>query len=96
MSLALISPGDLPCQGEGGQVDMTIHDDRCLLAVQGPAAMDALAPLIPALDLAKFYFSNFAKVDVDGIPCFVTRTGCGSLSSGAAVPLCRAWASLHS
>ena len=61
-------------QGEGGEVDMEIHDDRCLLALQGPAAVKALAPHV-SLDLAKFYFSNFAKVDVAGIPCFVTRTG---------------------
>ncbi|KAK9796663.1 hypothetical protein WJX73_002188 [Symbiochloris irregularis] len=60
---------------EGGDVDMIIHDDRSLLALQGPAAAEVLAPLVPALDLGKFYFSNFAKVDVDGKPCFVTRTG---------------------
>lgn len=60
---------------------MTLHDDRCLLALQGPAAAEVLAPLVPDLDLNKFYFSNFAKVDVDGKPCFVTRTGCVMLST---------------
>lgn len=53
---------------------MIVHDDRCLLALQGPAAVEVLAPLVD-LDLKTFYFSNFAKVDVGGIPCFVTRTG---------------------
>lgn len=34
-----------------------------------------LQPLIKSMDLSKFYFSNFAKVDINGAHCFLTRTG---------------------
>jgi aminomethyltransferase len=53
---------------------MTIHDDRGLLALQGPSASKVLQGLT-AKDLSKFYFGNFDRFDVDGIPCWVTRTG---------------------
>lgn len=52
-----------------------IHDDRSLLALQGPAAHETLQPLLKDLDLNKFYFSNFALLDIAGIPCWLTRTG---------------------
>ena len=55
-------------------MDMTVHDDRALLALQGPAAAETLAPLVDT-DLSKMYFSNFAKLDIAGIPCYLTRTG---------------------
>lgn len=64
-------------QGEGGKVDMTVHDDRSLLALQGPKAVEVLQPHTDA-DLSKLYFSNFIRVDIAGIPCFLTRTGCAS------------------
>lgn len=60
---------------KGGDVKMTVHDDRSLLALQGPRAAEVLAPLVPAVDLEEMYFSNFARADVNGSPCFVTRTG---------------------
>jgi aminomethyltransferase len=53
---------------------MTVHDDRSLLALQGPAAVETLQPLID-LDLSKVYFSDFHRLDIAGIPCFLTRTG---------------------
>lgn len=53
---------------------MTVHDDRGLLALQGPEAAAVLQPHVKE-DLDKFYFSNFIKTNVKGIPCFVTRTG---------------------
>jgi aminomethyltransferase len=65
----------------GKDVSMTVHDDRSLLAVQGPKAADVLAQLGVTtssgspFDLSKFYFGNFARVNVAGIPCWVTRTG---------------------
>jgi hypothetical protein len=38
-----------------------------------------LFPLPPqkhvAEDLDKVYFSNFRKLDIKGVPCFLTRTG---------------------
>ena len=55
-------------------MDMHIHDERALLALQGPKAASALQGLTK-LDLSKFYFGAFAMVDLAGIPCFVTRTG---------------------
>ena len=53
---------------------MTVHDDRSLLALQGPKAVEVLQPHTDA-DLSKLYFSNFIRVDIAGIPCFLTRTG---------------------
>ena len=58
---------------EGG-VEMIQHDDRSLLALQGPKAMEILQPMTD-LDLSKLYFSNFVKIDIKGIPCFLARTG---------------------
>jgi len=61
-------------QAKGKKVSMTVHDERALLALQGPAA----APTLQALtkeDLSKMYFSNFKRFDVKGIPVWVTRTG---------------------
>ena len=66
-------------QSEGGAVDMTVHDDRALLALQGPAAVETLQPLVD-LDLSKVYFSDFHKLDIAGIPCYLTRTGCATLT----------------
>jgi aminomethyltransferase len=62
-------------QSKGGAVDMTVHDDRALLALQGPAAAETLQPLVK-IDLGKVYFSDFNKLDIAGIPCYMTRTGC--------------------
>ena len=62
-------------QDSGKKADFIVHDDRSLLAVQGPAAHDALQPLLKDLDLNSFYFSNFAILDIAGIPCWLTRTG---------------------
>jgi aminomethyltransferase len=65
----------------GKDVSMSVHDDRSLLAVQGPKASDVLAELGVTtssgapFDLSKFYFGNFARVNIAGIPCWVTRTG---------------------
>lgn len=53
---------------------MTVHDDRGLLALQGPSASKVVQALT-SKDLSKFYFGNFDRFDVAGIPCWVTRTG---------------------
>ncbi len=66
-------------QSEGGAVDMTVHDDRSLLALQGPAAVETMQPLVD-VDLSKVYFSDFHKLNIAGIPCYLTRTGCASTS----------------
>ncbi|DBA76327.1 TPA: hypothetical protein ACH3X1_010039 [Trebouxia sp. C0004] len=62
-------------QDKGKKADFIIHDDRSLLALQGPAAHETLQPLLKDLDLNTFYFSNFAILDIAGIPCWLTRTG---------------------
>lgn len=62
-------------QGKGGDVSMEVHDDRSLLALQGPKAAAVLQTLTGA-DLSKLLFSHFARIDVGGSPCWVTRTGC--------------------
>lgn len=66
----------------GKDVSMEVHEDRALLAVQGPKAAAVLSALGVAssdgkapFDLSRFYFGNFARVRVGGIPCWVTRTG---------------------
>ena len=65
---------DWRVQSDGGKAEMTVHDDRSLLALQGPAAVETLQPLVD-LDLSKVFFSNFHRLDIAGIPCFLTRTG---------------------
>ncbi len=55
-----------------------MHDDRSLIALQGPAAVETLAKLTD-LDLDNFFFSQFAKPNIAGIPCYLTRTGRAAL-----------------
>jgi len=61
-------------QAAGGDCSMQIHDDRSLLALQGPNAAPTVQKLT-SVDLSKMYFSNFATFDIAGISCWVTRTG---------------------
>lgn len=60
-----------------GDVKLTVHDDRSLLAVQGPKAVSSLQTLTDT-DLSKVYFSHFRQgVTIAGVgDCFLTRTGC--------------------
>lgn len=60
-----------------GDVQLTVHDDRSLLALQGPKAVSCLQPLIET-DLSKVYFSHFRQgLTIAGVrDCFLTRTGC--------------------
>ena len=52
------------------------HWDRSLLALQGPAAHEALRTLVPSsFNLDKFYFGQFATTSLKGIPAWVTRVG---------------------
>jgi aminomethyltransferase len=62
-------------QAKGKDVSLEVHDDRGLLALQGPSAMAVLQPLAKGTDLSKLYFGNFARFDIGGAPCWVTRTG---------------------
>jgi glycine cleavage system aminomethyltransferase T len=47
-------------QAAGKDVSMTVHDDRGLLALQGPAAAGVLAKLTKR-DLTKLYFGMFDR-----------------------------------
>ena len=56
-----------------GDAAVEVLEDKALLALQGPAAVTVLARLAPAAaDLA---FMSAAAMDVDGTPCFVSRSG---------------------
>lgn len=61
-------------KAQGGEVEMVVHDDRALLALQGPEAAAVLQRHV-GFDLSSFYFSNFKKADIAGSPCYITRTG---------------------
>ncbi|XP_050280942.1 aminomethyltransferase, mitochondrial-like [Quercus robur] len=58
----------------GGDVSWHIHDERSLLALQGPLAAPTLQHLTEE-DLSKFYFGEFRILDINGVHCFLTRTG---------------------
>ena len=55
-------------------MDLVVHDDRSLLALQGPAAAAVLQSMV-SIDLSQLYFGNFVKEDISGVPSFITRTG---------------------
>lgn len=55
-------------------VELVVHEDRGLLAIQGPAAARTLQAMVTE-DLSKMEFSRFQKMDISGVPCWVTRTG---------------------
>jgi len=61
-------------KAKGLDVSMTVHDDRGLLALQGPSAQAVLQKLT-STDLSKLYFGMFARFDIKGAACWVTRTG---------------------
>jgi aminomethyltransferase len=57
-----------------GQCEITpLFEERALLALQGPQAVTALARLAP--DVAKMTFMQFAPIRIDGIDCYVSRSG---------------------
>ena len=53
--------------------EITVLEDRALIALQGPGAEMALSALTPAA--ATLSFMTGAEMDVDGAACFVTRSG---------------------
>ncbi|KAK9155670.1 hypothetical protein Sjap_003150 [Stephania japonica] len=59
---------------KGGDVSWHIHDERSLLALQGPLAASVLQHLTKE-DLSKLYFGHFKMIDINGAHCFLTRTG---------------------
>ncbi|KMT09774.1 hypothetical protein BVRB_6g127540 [Beta vulgaris subsp. vulgaris] len=61
-------------KSKGGDVSWHIHDERSLLALQGPLAAPVLQQMTK-YDLSKFYFGEFCMTDISGVPCYLTRTG---------------------
>lgn len=61
-------------QAKGGDVSWHIHDERSLLALQGPLAAPTLQHLTK-VDLSKIYFGEFQIIDINGAQCYLTRTG---------------------
>ncbi|XP_065877684.1 aminomethyltransferase, mitochondrial [Euphorbia lathyris] len=61
-------------KAKGGDVSWHIHDERSLLALQGPLAAPVLQHLTKE-DLSKIYFGDFRMIDINGSACFLTRTG---------------------
>lgn len=61
-------------KSSGKDVDIHVYDERALLALQGPLAAPALQKLASE-DLSKMYFSDFKVLPINGVECFLTRTG---------------------
>jgi aminomethyltransferase len=59
--------------GIEGEVEIENLASRALLALQGPAAVDALARLAP--DCRRLSFMHSAFWAIEGVRCFVTRSG---------------------
>jgi aminomethyltransferase len=53
--------------------DVELLSHRALLSIQGPAACDALSVLAPAA--AAMRFMDAGEIKVDGVACFVSRSG---------------------
>jgi aminomethyltransferase len=62
--------------GPGGpDCDIVELDEHALLALQGPQAIDVMRRLCPAIDFATWTFMTARDIAIDGIACFVTRSG---------------------
>ncbi|WP_421869965.1 glycine cleavage system aminomethyltransferase GcvT [Motiliproteus sp.] len=57
--------------GEG--VEIEVLEDRSLLALQGPKAVDALARLQPSV--TEMVFMDFQTIQINGIDCYIGRAG---------------------
>jgi aminomethyltransferase len=54
-------------------ITLTPHEDRALLALQGPAAASVLKRISP--EAAALPFMGIAEVSLDGIKCLISRSG---------------------
>lgn len=59
--------------GMGDDFTVEMHDDRALLALQGPAAVTALSRLAP--QCAALNFMATKDMDIAGIECIISRSG---------------------
>jgi aminomethyltransferase len=57
--------------GEG--VELDVLDDRALVALQGPTAVQALSRICP--DVNELVFMDSRHISIDGVACFVSRSG---------------------
>lgn len=57
--------------GEG--VELQVLDDRELIAIQGPAAVTALARIQP--EVANMVFMDSREMSIDGVDCIISRSG---------------------
>ncbi len=57
----------------GGDCEIEVLEDYALLALQGPQAAAVMARLAP--DSQQMVFMTAAHLEIDGISCFVTRSG---------------------
>lgn len=56
-------------------VEMTYHDKRSLIALQGPKAAAVMKKLLPDFDFVNFPFMGATHVNIKGINAFMTRCG---------------------
>ncbi len=56
-----------------GTAAVTELADRGLLALQGPAAIDVMADIAPAVN--DLVFMSCCRTEIDGVECYVTRSG---------------------
>merc|ERR1712087_767192 len=61
-------------KASGKDVTLTTHEDRALLAVQGPEAANTLQKLVD-IDLSKMYFSDFTVAPIKGIEISIPNDG---------------------
>lgn len=54
-------------------VELEVIEDRALLALQGPQAADVLSRLQPSV--ASMLFMDTAVIDINGIECYISRSG---------------------
>ncbi|WP_373086702.1 glycine cleavage system aminomethyltransferase GcvT [Sneathiella sp.] len=59
--------------GLAGKATVTELKNRALVALQGPKAAAVLARFAP--EVAKMSFMTYRQVEIDGVTCFVTRSG---------------------
>ncbi|MFC4272257.1 glycine cleavage system aminomethyltransferase GcvT [Sneathiella chungangensis] len=60
-------------EGLAGEASVTELTDRALVALQGPKAAAVLARY--SAEIASMPFMSFREVAIDGVACFVTRSG---------------------
>jgi Aminomethyltransferase folate-binding domain len=60
---------------------------QCAAAWLHVSLLQVLQPFVD-MDLSSVYFSDFHKLDINGIPCYLTRTGCVLCGSSSSVFAC--------